>query len=114
MKTWLCQIAKNTYYHSVRQIVKQEKLAIKAYKEETQESFTESVENRQMYLHLKSVIETLEEKPRNVVEYRLYCELSFKEIGYLLGIREATAKVIFSRAKVRIQKQLREGYGYEI
>lgn len=114
MKTWLCQIAKNSYYHSIRQTVKQEKLAIKAGKENRVESFTSLVENRQMYLHLKDVIGALEEKSRNVVEYRLYGELQFKEIGYLLGIREATAKVIFSRAKVKIQKQLREEYGYEI
>lgn len=114
IKTWLCQIAKNTYYRYLRHQVRQEKLVEKIDCDNIQPSFTKDVEERQSFLQIKKIIETLDEQSRNVVEYRLFGELPFKDIGYLLGIREATAKVVFSRAKVKIQKQLKEEYGYEI
>lgn len=49
---------------------------------------------------------------RCVVIYRLFDKKSYKEIGTLMGIREATAKVLFFRAKWKIQQQLEEEYGF--
>ena len=67
-----------------------------------------------MIFHIRTTIAELDERSQRIVEYRLFGEKSYKEIGELLGIREATAKVLFSRAKVKIQQQLKEEYGYEI
>ena len=72
------------------------------------------VEEKQMAIHIRKVIANLDERSRSIAEYRLYGEKSYKEIEELLGIREATAKVLFSRAKAKIQQQLKEEYGYEI
>jgi DNA-directed RNA polymerase specialized sigma24 family protein len=44
----------------------------------------------------------------------MYAELKFSEIAALSGIKESTAKVIYSRAKVKIQIQLKERFGYEV
>lgn len=114
IETWLCQIAKNLYYKQMRERVKVENLAGKIKEQERGASVTEQVEEKQMRLQLREAIETLDERSKSIVLYRLYSQLSFKEIAYLTGIREATAKVIFSRAKVKIQDQLKERYGYEI
>ena len=44
----------------------------------------------------------------------MYAGLKFQEIAKILGIKEATAKVVFYRTKIEIQKQLKERFGYEI
>ena len=112
IKSWLCQIAKNTYYRYLREAVKQRNLKIKV--EQEVKAVSDIVEEKQMIIHIRKVIEDLDEKNRSIVEYRLFSQMPYKEIGYLLGIREATVKVLFSRAKVKIQMQLKEEFGYEI
>ena len=67
-----------------------------------------------MIMHIRKIMEDLDEKNRSIVEYRLFSQMPYKEIGYLLEIREATVKVLFSRAKAKIQMQLKEEFGYEI
>ena len=112
IKSWLCQIAKNTYYRYLREALKQRNLKIKV--EQEVKAVSDIVEEKQMIIHIRKVIEDLDEKNRSIVEYRLFSQMPYKEIGYLLGIREATVKVLFSRAKAKIQMQLKEEFGYEI
>ena len=112
IKSWLCQIAKNTYYRYLREALKQRNLKIKV--EQEVKAVSDIVEEKQMIIHIRKVIEDLDEKNRSIVEYRLFSQMPYKEIGYLLGIREATVKVLFSRAKAKIQIQLQEEFGYEI
>ena len=114
IKSWLCQIAKNTYYRYLREVVKQRNLKIKAEVRQEEKTVSDIVEKKQMIMHIRKVIENLDEKTCSIVEYRLFSQMPYKEIGYLLGIREATVKVLFSRAKAKIQMQLKEEFGYEI
>ncbi|GIN22464.1 RNA polymerase sigma factor [Siminovitchia fordii] len=44
---------------------------------------------------------------REIVVLRIYAELSFKEIGSLIGESENFARVTFHRAKVKLQKEMR-------
>lgn len=114
IKSWLCQIAKNTYYKYLKTHAKETFLTDEFQQEENEKAVSTVVEEKQMLFHIREIIAELDERSRSVVEYRLYSEKSYKEIGQLLGIREATAKVLFSRAKVKMQQQLKEKYGYEI
>ena len=114
IKSWLCQIAKNTYYKYLKMHEKETFLDEELHREQEEKPMSTLVEEKQMLFHIKKVIAELDERSRSVVEYRLFGEKTYKEIGALLGIREATAKVLFSRAKVKIQQQLEEEYGYEI
>ena len=114
IKSWLCQIAKNTYYRYLRELTKQTNIKSKVNLDADVKPVSAVVEEKQLVAHIRKVIEGLDEKNRSIVEYRLFCQLPYKEIGYLLGIREATVKVLFSRAKVKIQTKLKEEYGYEI
>ncbi|HKM35237.1 MAG TPA: sigma-70 family RNA polymerase sigma factor [Lachnospiraceae bacterium] len=114
LKSWLCQIAKNTYYRYLREHVKHSNLTSKLSLEPEIKSVSAVIEEKDTISHIREVIGQLDEKSRSIVEYRLFCQIPFKEIGCLLGIREATAKVLFCRAKEKIQKGLREDYGYEI
>jgi RNA polymerase sigma-70 factor (ECF subfamily) len=114
IKTWLCQIAKNTYYHYIRNQVKCRNLTNKIGKEELNNDFTEQMEQKELIQSIHTILEDFDGRTRNIVLYRLYAELKFSEIAALLGIKESTAKVIYSRAKVKIQIQLKERFGYEI
>lgn len=114
IKSWLCQIAKNTYCKYLRNHTKQLGLEEELLPEQEGKSLSEAVEEKQMMSHLRQVIAELSERDRTVAECRLFCDMSYKEIGSFLGIREATAKVLFSRVKVKIQQRLKEEYGYEI
>lgn len=114
MKSWLCQIAKNTYFKYLKTHIKETYLEEELHQEQEEETVSTIVEKKQVTSHIKRVIADLDERSRAVVEYRLFDEKSYKEIGELVGIREATAKVLFSRAKVKIREQLKEEYGYEI
>lgn len=44
---------------------------------------------------------------REIVVLRIYAELSFKEIGSLIGESENFARVTFHRAKMKLQKEMR-------
>ena len=114
MKSWLCQIAKNTYYKYLKTHAKETYLEEDLHQEQEKETVSTVVEKKQVTLHIRRVIADLDERSRRIVEYRLFEEKSYKEIGELVGIREATAKVLFSRAKVKIRERLKEEYGYEI
>ncbi len=113
VKTWLCQIAKNTYYIYLKKHAKEMNLE-ECILQEEDKTVSSVIEEKQMTNHIIKVMEDLDERSRSVVEYRLFAEKSYREIGELLKIREATAKVLFFRAKVRIQQKLKEEYGYEI
>lgn len=55
----------------------------------------------------------MNEPAKTVTEYRLFGEMSYSEIAAAMKIREGTAKVIFSRAKVKIINEMKEVYGYD-
>ncbi|MBR3601567.1 MAG: RNA polymerase sigma factor [Lachnospiraceae bacterium] len=114
MKSWLCQIAKNTYYKYLKTHAKETYLEENLHQEQEEETVSIVVEKKQVATHIRKVIADLDERSQRIVEYRLFDEKSYKEIGELIGIREATAKVLFSRAKVKIRERLKEEYGYEI
>ena len=63
---------------------------------------------------VRKIISEMSEPAKTVVEYRLFGEMSYSEIARIMKIREGTAKVIFSRAKVKIINEMKEVYGYEI
>ena len=114
IKSWLCQIAKNTYYKYLRTHAKETYLDEQERQNEEGEDISAELEKKQMVSHIRKVMADLDERSRKVVEYRLFDEKPYKEIGELTGIKEATVKVLFSRAKVKIQRHLKEEYGYEI
>jgi len=114
MKSWLCQIAKNTYYKYLKTHAKETYLEEDLHQEQEEETVSIVVEKKQVATHIRKVIADLDERSQRIVEYRLFDEKSYKEIGELIGIREATAKVLFSRAKVKIRERLKEEYDYEI
>ncbi|MCR4795565.1 MAG: RNA polymerase sigma factor [Ruminococcus sp.] len=111
MKTWLFQIAKNTYYKYIRKETRQRDIIQDM---PAASSLAETAEQHEMLRCVSLLIEQLEEPARSVVQYRLYSEISYAEIAQLLDIRANTAAVIYNRTMTKLRNTLKERYGYEI
>lgn len=101
--TWLCQIAKHLLYAEWK---KKKKLKI------TDVESGEMVDGQEVEDTILQVMEKLEwfEKmqglnavTREVIYLRIYCELSFREIGEMLGRTENWARVTFYRGKQKLK-----------
>lgn len=104
LKTWLCQIAKNTYRSYLK---KQKHNAIEILeKDHLQEGVEETVIRRNEVLSIYKVLKFLEEPYREVFILRTMNELSFKEIGMIYERKEGWARVTYHRAKLKIQEML--------
>ena len=109
ISTWLCQIAKYVYYQSLdkkrrsKEVPFDETVEI-AMHEEVQKS----IEDAEAKLHIYKVIHALPSPMRDVVMLKLTGELSFKEIGNVLGQSENWARVTFYRAKQILGKELKK------
>lgn len=114
VRTWLCQVAKNTFYRHLREQSKQRNLTEKLSSPPAEKGISDMVDERIRILHIQAAIQQLDSRSASIVEYRLFGQLSYSEIGRLMNLRESTAKVLFSRAKNKIQTKLKEDYGYEI
>lgn len=105
ISVWLCQIAKNLWYdelkkkNKIKSITQDEIVTIPA---------TDKFENTIIFndekLQLYKKIQKLNEQTREVIYLRITGELSFKEIGYILGKTENWARTIFYRGKQKLKE----------
>lgn len=106
VSVWLCQIAKHLWYKEAkrRNHYKPESLEevieTLASGEETEKEIVEREEKKILYER----IEKLEEKTREVMQLRLTGDLSFRQIGEILGRTENWARVTFYRGKQKIME----------
>lgn len=108
LSTWIFSIANNLlkkYYRKNKyQQSLMEKLAmIPAAEIRSIEELTEINEETKILLHH---ISKLDDASREIVLLRIYGELSFAEIGALIGKSENYARVTFHRLKLKIQKAM--------
>lgn len=106
LSTWLCQIAKHLLYRHWEKEKKEYPLELVnevAARTDTELQAIHRVE-------LDEVLEWLERKSPDavqVVKLRAMSDLSFKEIGELLGKSENWARVTFFRAKKQLLQEVR-------
>lgn len=105
ISVWLCQIGKRLWY---RELKKRKAAVIVPLEEErlispqdVEGDYLQKAERAEFYrqLHL------LDENTREVMYMRLTGELSFAEIGDILGRTENWARVTFYRGKQKIAKE---------
>lgn len=107
MSTWLCQIAKYAFYQHLdkKKRRKEVSLDVATPAETGQQLEREYISNEQK-LEIYKQIQKLQSPTRDVVMLRLSGELSFKEIGEILGKTENWARVTFYRGKQMLGKEL--------
>ncbi len=103
--TWLCQIAKNTYYDAWRK-KKNHPMEVLSEELESGQSFEEQVINRQSAQEIRKLIHRLPEPYKEVFLLRHYGELSFREIGEIFEKSEVWGRVTYLRAKEMLRTSL--------
>lgn len=105
ISTWLCAIAKNQYYSYLRKHPEHDDLedtdvATSSAEDETLESVGK--------VELLKKLHDLPEPYREVMYLRAFGDLSFAQIGEVLGKTENWARVTFYRGKEKLRKDVDE------
>lgn len=103
--TWLCSIAKNVWLKEVNRERKKHRLVESLSSEHTPVyNLEEQYIQNEDKVHFFQQAQQLSEKKRELLYLRLLGNLSFKDIGSILGESENWARVTFYRAKQQIRK----------
>lgn len=103
LSSWLCEIAKNLWYDELRKRKRKTVIA-----ENFEEKFTTNMEENLIYKEEISMayhkINSLDVETKRVMYLRLHADMSFKEIGQVLGKTETWARVTFYRGKKKVKE----------
>lgn len=108
MRVWICQIAKNTYYS----YLKKNHRTSSADETELQsiadpDAFIEEqIEIQEEALQIREILHTMPDPYKEVFMWRVFGELSFKEIGALYSKTDNWACVTYHRARKMIQDKI--------
>ena len=112
LSVWLCEIAKNLWYDYLRK----KKIKTVSYDEMKNSDSIINKENLEnQYINKEKLdettrkIESLDNLSKRILYLRLNSDMSFKEIGKILGKTETWARVTFYRAKQKIKEDYKNG-----
>ena len=119
VKTWLCQIGKNTYLTYLKKQRRFAREDIEAYSgrpdactsdeaSEGQASAESIYLKKNEALSIYKILHHLDEPYKEVFTLRTLGDLSFKEIGEIFGRKEGWARVTHHRAKLKIQELIKD------
>lgn len=108
LSVWLCQIAKHVWYQYVD---KHKREIITDFAEESIIDNSSLEEHVISKLDLKEMLKELHKLPeemREVIYLRMTSELSFRDIGEIVGKSENWARVTYFRGKEKIMKGMKK------
>lgn len=110
IRVWLCQIAKNCYYSYLKKVGKQ--LPFPAEEVLSQSIPVEDIEEQVIHndeaQRIKKMLHGIREPYKEVFMWRVFAELSFKEIGDIFHKSDHWACVTYHRARNMIKERLEE------
>lgn len=110
MRVWLCQIAKNTYYSYLKKNKKMVSVD-DANLEDVADpgiSVIEQIDEQEEARLIRKILHDISDPYKEVFMWRVFGELSFKEIADLYGKTDNWACVTYHRARKMIQSRLEE------
>lgn len=102
LSVWLCQIAKNTFYTMAKRRQRQTDHPFDAIPSE--ENLEQQLLDKDAAFQLHTLLHALEEPYKEVFWMRTFGELSFQDIGKLMGKTESWARVTYHRAKMKLKE----------
>ncbi len=110
IRVWLCQIAKNCYYTHLKKSKQINPIDDAKW---SQLPSNESTAEEQCIQHdeaarIRMALHHLPQTYKEVFMWRVFAELSFRQIGQIFGKTENWACVTYHRAKTMIQSRLEE------
>ena len=106
VSVWLCQIAKHLWYKKLKKENKQKNISFEELENEVIESETteDIIFKKEENLILYKNIQKLDNISREIIYLRMFGNLSFIEIGEVLGKTPNWARVTFYRAKQKLME----------
>lgn len=105
IRVWLCQIAKNCYYSYIKKADRTECIDNVEIAEQGA-SFEEQLFRHDTAMQIQKILHDVPEPYKEVFMWRVYAELSFKQIGKIFGKSENWACVAYHRARNKIKEKL--------
>ena len=105
IRVWLCQIAKNCYYSYIKKAARTERI-VNVEIAEQDASFEERLFRHDTAMQIQKILHDVPEPYKEVFMWRVYAELSFKQIGQIFGKSENWACVAYHRARNKIKEKL--------
>lgn len=107
IRTWLCQIAKNTYFSYYK---KHKHLTEYTESNRTEQTEHNSIEEllikKENIVRIHCLLHQMDEPYKEVFSLRIFAELSFAEIGQVFGKTENWARVTYHRSKLKLIAKL--------
>ena len=104
LSTWLCKIARNTFYSYTKKHNRQVDHPLDAILSD--ENIEEQFADKEIAYAIHKVLHKLNEPYKEVFWLRIFGELSFAQIGALFEKTESWARVTYYRAKIMIKEEL--------
>lgn len=110
LKTWLCKIAKNKLIDFYKKKSKINEIDINNINEKELiiDSLEEDFINKTEIDNFYKKIYKFDETTRKVIILRIKADISFKEIGNIMGKSEQWARVTYYRAKLRLKEEFKD------
>ena len=105
IRVWLCQIAKNCYYSYIKKADRTECIDNVEIAEQGV-SFEERLFRHDTAMQIQKILHDVPEPYKEVFMWRVYADLSFKQIGQIFGKSENWACVTYHRARNKIKEKL--------
>lgn len=105
IRVWLCQIAKNCYYSYLKKVDRTESIDNVEIAEQST-SFEERLFQQDTAMQIQKILHDVPEPYKEVFMWRVYADLSFKQIGQIFGKSENWACVTYHRARNKIKEKL--------
>ena len=104
ISTWLCKIAKNTYYTHSKKQGRTAELSLSL--DISDESLEERFADKETAFAIHEVLHKLKDPYKEVFWLRTFGDLSFAQIAALFSKTESWARVTYYRAKALIKEEL--------
>lgn len=112
IRVWLCQIAKNCYYSYLKKTGRVDSIENLEIAEPSI-SIEERLSQQDTAKQIQSILHKIPEPYKEVFMWRVFAELSFKQIGQIFGKSENWACVTYHRARNKIKEKLEVDYHEE-
>jgi len=110
IRVWLCQIAKNSYFSYIKRcsLANQEKrreIFVQDLSETVVEEYIIKINEAE---YIRGILHSIPEPYKEVFMWRVFAELTFKQIGDLFKKSENWACVTYYRARKKIMEKMGE------
>ena len=104
-RVWLCQIAKNCYYSYLKKAGRTESVENIEVSDQGL-PLDERLLQQDTAIQIQKILHDIPEPYKEVFMWRVFADLSFKEIGQIFGKSENWACVTYHRARNKVKEKL--------